>query len=444
MWSPSFVPKPKDWPSYVDVVGTFFDTAAPAPAVVAPANSSAETSATIGKDKKRRNKHSESHEEDVHDAHEDTTVHTHVAVTSSTRTRTAPGTEKKPNQGTITTKTVHSDVSVTATTTAQAPSTVAPSTAPTAAPQGPPMSPIVESSFTPPPALLNFLESGDAPVFVGFGSMVVKDLEALISLFLEGAALAGVRVIVQVGWSEITPERFLDLALQAQLKASIVREAESMNDNLLSSVIFPSARQANQQQFKQNAQAAKSVTSGVADLSLSCRSVESVEDDNHDTHDHHDERDESTLDGERLFSVSTRESESALAVSSISASGGHSGLRDAYNNGTLVDAEFDTSPIPSPPRTVSTDGGHRSSESNMSGSLSGSTGLGNWLLGAAMNLSKTFSQVMLRAIECSCRTQRFVSTRNYLLTSPLFAVYLFFLAYLAVHQRQGQQYTKLR
>ena len=253
------------------------------------------------------------------------------------------------------------------------------------------MSPIVESSFTPPPALLNFLDSGDAPVFVGFGSMVVKDLEALISLFLEGAALAGVRVIVQVGWSEITQERFLDLALQAQLKASIVRETESMNDNLLSSVIFP------RQNHKHNTQGAdnqKGITSGVADLSLSCRSVESVEDDGHDGHDGHDE---STLDGERLFSVSTRESESALAVSSISASGGHSGLRDAYNNGTL-DAEFDTSPIPSPPRTVSTEGGHRSSESNLSGSLSGSTGIGNWLLGAAMNISKTFSQVIFVCI----------------------------------------------
>ncbi len=402
MWSPSFVPKPKDWPSYVDVVGTFFDTAAPAPAIKAPANS-AETSATVVKDKKDRHKHNDSHEEDVHDANRGTTVHTHVSVTSSTCT------EKKPTQGTIiTTKTVHSDVSVRASATssapAQAPSTepstepsTAPSTAPTTSQQGPPMSPVVESTFTPPPALLTFLESGDAPVFVGFGSMVVKDLEGLISLFLEGAALAGVRIIVQVGWSEITPERFLDLALQAQLKASIVREAESMNDNLLSSVIFPSARQANQHHYKHNTQAAKGVTSGVADLSLSCRSVESVEDDGHDSHDHHDERDESTLDGERLFSVSTRESESALAVSSISASGGHSGLRDAYNNGTL-DAEFDTSPIPSPPRTVSTDGGHRSSESNMSGSLSGSTGLGNWLLGAAMNLSKTFSQVMLFCI----------------------------------------------
>lgn len=231
--------------------------------------------------------------------------------------------------------------------------------------------------------------------------MVVKNLEALISLFLEGAALAGVRVIVQVGWSEITPERFLDLALQAQLKASIVRETDSMNDNMLSSVIFPSTRPVTRQNIKHYNQAnhhashgtRKDVTSGVADLSLSCRSVESIED-GHDGHDGHDNHDESTLDGERLFSTSTRESESALAVSSISASGGHSGLRDAYKNGTL-DVEFDTSPIPSPPRTVSTDGGHRSSESNLSGSLSGSTqGLGNWLLGAALNISKTFSQVM--------------------------------------------------
>ena len=200
---------------------------------------------------------------------------------------------------------------------------------------------MIESSFQPPPELMRFLQ-GDAPVFVGFGSMVVKDLEGLISLFLEGAALAGVRIIVQVGWSEITPERFLELALQAQLKASIVRETEAMNDNLYSSVIFPSAHKNTAAGVAGNKKTDKGVLKGVADLSMSMRSVESTS-----TVDEHEHCDESTLDGERLPSVGTRESDSALCTSSISPNDRHSFERQKAHT---LDVEFDSSPIPSPPR----------------------------------------------------------------------------------------------
>jgi len=372
MWSPSFVPKPKDWPSYVDVVGTFFDSAAPA---FTPASKSSHPQALSSPLENGAQKSGEKKGKSHRGEH----VRVSTEIASSAKVTSQP--TKEGEVTTTTTTTVQATVTATTTETTTAASTSAPpSTSKT------PMSPMIESSFQPPPELMRFLD-GDAPVFVGFGSMVVKDLEGLISLFLEGAALAGVRIIVQVGWSEITPERFLELALQAQLKASIVRETEAMNDNLYSSVIFPSAHKntnitaggGNKKTDKD-----KGVLKGVADLSMSMRSVESTS-----TVDEH--CDESTLDGERLPSVGTRESDSALCTSSISPTDRHSFERQ--QKARTLDVEFDSSPIPSPPRTVSTDGGRKSSSDGVN-SLSNSTqGIGNWLLGAALNISKTFSQV---------------------------------------------------
>lgn len=88
--------------------------------------------------------------------------------------------------------------------------------------------------------LAYFLSSSDRkPIFVGFGSMVIEDAESVIRDFLDAAALVGVRIIIQTGWSEITSERFSQIALEAQMKAALVRDTEERNSQ---SIIFPSPR----------------------------------------------------------------------------------------------------------------------------------------------------------------------------------------------------------
>lgn len=75
------------------------------------------------------------------------------------------------------------------------------------------------------------------PIFIGFGSMVIEDPESVIRSFLDAAALANKRVIIQSGWSNITAERFTVLAKEAEKKAEKVRETEDCNNQ---SIIFPS------------------------------------------------------------------------------------------------------------------------------------------------------------------------------------------------------------
>ena len=72
------------------------------------------------------------------------------------------------------------------------------------------------AAFAPPAELAAFLAPGRGrPVFVGFGSMVISDLPATLSLLLQAAALAGVRLLVQCGWSAVSPEDFRALAAGA-------------------------------------------------------------------------------------------------------------------------------------------------------------------------------------------------------------------------------------
>lgn len=64
-------------------------------------------------------------------------------------------------------------------------------------------------------------------IYVGFGSMKLEDvdvtdgtssqMENVIGLFLEAAALMGVKIIVQPGWTNLTHKKFLDLALQVRI-----------------------------------------------------------------------------------------------------------------------------------------------------------------------------------------------------------------------------------
>lgn len=56
------------------------------------------------------------------------------------------------------------------------------------------------NSYTPPPDLAHFLESGPPPVYIGFGSIVVDDPNALTTLIFEAIRRVKVRALVSKGW----------------------------------------------------------------------------------------------------------------------------------------------------------------------------------------------------------------------------------------------------
>lgn len=58
-------------------------------------------------------------------------------------------------------------------------------------------------AYCPPPSLQEFLDAGPAPVYIGFGSIVVEDPEGLTALVFEAVRLAGVRAIVSGGWAGV-------------------------------------------------------------------------------------------------------------------------------------------------------------------------------------------------------------------------------------------------
>jgi UDP:flavonoid glycosyltransferase YjiC (YdhE family) len=60
-----------------------------------------------------------------------------------------------------------------------------------------------EDEWQPPDDLTRFLEAGSPPVFIGFGSMTVRDPQALTTTVLEAARLAGQRLILSSGWGGI-------------------------------------------------------------------------------------------------------------------------------------------------------------------------------------------------------------------------------------------------
>lgn len=60
-----------------------------------------------------------------------------------------------------------------------------------------------ESSWEPSAALVKFLEAGEPPVFIGFGSMPVPDPTVTTRLILEALRQAGKRGILGAGWAKI-------------------------------------------------------------------------------------------------------------------------------------------------------------------------------------------------------------------------------------------------
>jgi len=60
-----------------------------------------------------------------------------------------------------------------------------------------------ESSWEPSAALVKFLEAGEPPVFIGFGSMPVPDPTVTTRLILKALRRAGKRGILGAGWAKI-------------------------------------------------------------------------------------------------------------------------------------------------------------------------------------------------------------------------------------------------
>ncbi|KAK8113120.1 Sterol 3-beta-glucosyltransferase [Apiospora sp. TS-2023a] len=56
------------------------------------------------------------------------------------------------------------------------------------------------TNFTPEPDLAAFLAAGPPPVYIGFGSIVVDDPDALTRTIFEAVAATGVRALVSKGW----------------------------------------------------------------------------------------------------------------------------------------------------------------------------------------------------------------------------------------------------
>lgn len=63
------------------------------------------------------------------------------------------------------------------------------------------------SSYTPPPDLANFLASGPPPVYIGFGSIVVDDPNALTTLLFAAIRRLNIRALVSKGWGGLGGEQ---------------------------------------------------------------------------------------------------------------------------------------------------------------------------------------------------------------------------------------------
>lgn len=59
------------------------------------------------------------------------------------------------------------------------------------------------STFKPPEELSKFLDAGEAPIYIGFGSIVVDDANKFTKMIFEAVKLAGVRALVSKGWGGI-------------------------------------------------------------------------------------------------------------------------------------------------------------------------------------------------------------------------------------------------
>ncbi len=61
--------------------------------------------------------------------------------------------------------------------------------------------------YTPSPELEEFLQAGEAPIYVGFGSMLSDRLQKFLNITVEACIKAGIRAVVVKGWKDfVTPQ----------------------------------------------------------------------------------------------------------------------------------------------------------------------------------------------------------------------------------------------
>jgi len=60
-----------------------------------------------------------------------------------------------------------------------------------------------EPEWSPPESLVNFLAAGSAPIFVGFGSMPVRNPQEVTQVVLQAMQQTGQRAVLQAGWAGI-------------------------------------------------------------------------------------------------------------------------------------------------------------------------------------------------------------------------------------------------
>ena len=71
-----------------------------------------------------------------------------------------------------------------------------------------------DPDWRPGPSLAAFLEAGESPIYIGFGSMTYKDPQALAREVVEGVRQAGVRAILATGWGGLDKIAVPDTVLQ--------------------------------------------------------------------------------------------------------------------------------------------------------------------------------------------------------------------------------------
>ncbi|RKF61110.1 UDP-glucose,sterol transferase [Erysiphe neolycopersici] len=59
------------------------------------------------------------------------------------------------------------------------------------------------SSYEPPEDLLNFINEGSTPIYIGFGSIVVDNPDGFTKMILDAVKLTGVRALVSKGWGNL-------------------------------------------------------------------------------------------------------------------------------------------------------------------------------------------------------------------------------------------------
>lgn len=58
-------------------------------------------------------------------------------------------------------------------------------------------------TYQPPVSLVEFLESGSPPIYIGFGSIVVDDPRRLTEIIIEALQITRVRALISAGWANL-------------------------------------------------------------------------------------------------------------------------------------------------------------------------------------------------------------------------------------------------